>query len=92
MSDIIGTIGTAVTTFAICTEVDSPNPWINLLISVLSAVVFAIFSIGGRIIINYLQKKNIIDDKTAKEAKDTLDDLTDDGKINHSNIDNHEEK
>lgn len=81
--DVLGCLGSAVTTFVVCNETNG-NPWINLLVSIASAVIFSILSIGGRILIGWLKKKGYISEEDAKEAQKTLKDLTDDGKLNNS--------
>lgn len=85
MSKIFGGIGSFVTSFAILTGLQSDNIWINLGVSLLSAVLWAIISIGTKIITHYLEKKNIITSEQKKNIDDTADDLADDGKINKSN-------
>ena len=85
MSKIFGGIGSFVTAFAVVTELQSDNIWINLGISLLSAVLWAIISIGTKIITHCLEKKNIITSEQKKNIDDTADDLADDGKINKSN-------
>lgn len=85
MSKIFGGVGSFVTSFAVLAELQSDNIWINLGISLLSAVLWAIISIGTKIITHYLEKKSIITSEQKKNIDDTADDLADDGKINKSN-------
>lgn len=85
INDIVGACGSFFTTLTIASELNSSNIWINLGISVASAVAWSLLSIGTKIITHYLEKKGIITSKQKNKIDDAADDLADDGRINDSN-------
>lgn len=72
-----GAVITSLTSITLTETVE--NPYIALLGSVLSALVYGLCLI----VIKVLDKKGLI---SKKDAKSLTEDLTDDGKINGSNI------
>ena len=84
MSDVVCGIGTFLTTYAVCSSINSDAIW-NIIASLISALIYAIISIGVKILTSVLEKKGIISSGHKKIIDDTADDLADDGKINGSN-------
>ena len=84
MSDLICGAGAFVATFSV-TNSATENWGMSLLVSILSAIIFAFLNIGTKILTSYLEKKGVISSKHKKMIDDTADDLADDGKINGSN-------
>lgn len=76
ISQIIASVGTLLSI-----NVDNFEWWQSLLIF----IILEIINILGTIAIKYLMKKGLINKKEADKIKDSLEDLTDDGKINGSN-------
>ena len=84
MSDVACGIGTFLTTYAVCSTISSDAIW-NIVASLISAIIYAIITIGVKILTSVLEKKGIISSGHKKIIDDTADDLADDGKINGSN-------
>ena len=85
INDIVGACGSFFTTFTIASELNTNNIWVNLGVSIASALVWSILSIGTKIITHYLEKKGTITSKQKNKIDDAADDLADDGRINDSN-------
>ena len=83
MSDVMCATASFATTFALTTTTD--ELWLQLAISIISALVFGIINIGGKILSAWLVKKEIISEEHKEVIDSKIDDLTDDGKLNDSN-------
>lgn len=84
MNDIICGVGTFATTLVVAQEHTS-DPWISILVAVISAVIYAVINLGTRIITSVLEKKGLISSEDKKKIDDVAEDISDDGKINNSN-------
>lgn len=84
MMELLCGAGTFLTSFIVA-SVANENFWTNLLIAIISAVVYAVLNIGVKIITSILEKKGLISSEHKKMIDETADDLADDGKINNSN-------
>lgn len=84
MVELLCGAGTFCTTFVVA-SIANENFLTNLLIAVISAVIYAVLNIGVKIITSILEKKGIISSEHKKMIDETADDLADDGKINNSN-------
>lgn len=80
---IILGFGSFLTTYAI-TEITSLGEWKSLIISLISALIYAAINIGGKILLSVLKKKGKISEEDYEEISGNLDDLGDDGKLNGS--------
>lgn len=86
MNDILCGASAAILTFAITAENDT-NLWTNILIALISAVIFGAINIGTKVITSVLEKKGLITSENKKDIDSIADDLSDDGQINKSNKD-----
>ena len=91
MIDLYCAAGTVATTYVVSSSVGQQDPWVHLLISIISAFVFGAVSIFSKVITAKLVSKGIIteEQKKAIDSKtiDIVEDVMDDGKINNSNLD-----
>lgn len=65
-------------------EQESPW-WISLIVSIVSPIFYFLLKYLFDIMITKAKNKNNLTDKQAKDLQDRVDDITDDGVINHSN-------
>ena len=63
--------------------------WVSFIISILSPVIYCTMNIALKVIINKEKNKGNLSDKDADELKHKVDDLTDDGKLNDSDKEDH---
>ena len=59
--------------------------WVSLIVSLVSPFLYYLINLFGKVLVNTLEKKKLLSKDEAKKAKDDLNDLTDDGKMNGSN-------
>lgn len=59
--------------------------WVSLIVSLVSPFLYYLINLLGKVLVNALEKKKLLSKEDAKKAKDELEDLTDDGKMNGSN-------
>lgn len=86
MSDLYCGVGAFFTTFTLTGYTD--DPMIQIVVSIVSALVFALINLGVKILTSILENKGIINDHQKHELDKVVDDLVDDGKINGStNVD-----
>ena len=84
--DVVCGLGTFITTLGVVSNTpDGTAPWVQLVIGVVSALIFSVVSLGTKILTSYLEKKGLISHEHKKQIDETVDDLADDGKINGSN-------
>ena len=88
MTDIIGGVSTFTTTYLVAAQTTGEPAWIQLLIALGSALIYAGINLGVKLLTARLKKQGKISEEDAKAINGTADDLADDGKINGSNIDN----
>ena len=87
MTDIVGGISTFATTYIVTAETIGEPAWVQLLIALGSALIYAGINLGVKLLTARLKKEGKISDEDAKTINGTADDLADDGKINGSNVD-----
>ena len=87
MTDIVGGVSTFATTYIIASEAIGEPAWVQLLIALGSALIYAAINLGVKILTARLKKDGKISDEDAKAINRTADDFADDGKINGSNVD-----
>lgn len=87
MTDIVGGVSTFATTYIVASEAIGEPAWVQLLIALGSALIYAAINLGVKILTARLKKDGKISADDAKAINGTVDDLTDDGKINGSNVD-----
>ncbi len=85
ITDIACGIGTFLTTFTLAETVTGGEVWLNVLVAMVSALVFALINIGTKLLTSFLEKKGVISHENKEAIDDVADDVADDGKINHSN-------
>lgn len=90
MSDLYCGVGTFFTTFTLTSYTD--DPMVQVMVSIVSALFFALVNLGVKILTSYLENKGIINDHQKHELDKIADDLVDDGKINNSIVDKNEKK
>lgn len=90
MSDLYCGVGAFFTTFTLAGYTD--DPVIQIIVSIASALIFALVNLGVKILTSYLENKGIINDHQKHELDKVVDDLVDDGKINNSIVDKNEKK
>ena len=88
MSDLYCGVATFFTTFTLTSYVE--DPMTQIWISIVSAIFFALVNVGVKILTSWLENKGIINDHQKHEIDKVADDLTDDGKLNNSNVDKSE--
>lgn len=59
--------------------------WVSLIVSLVSPFLYYLINLLGKVLVNALEKKKLLSKDEAKKAKNELEDLTDDGKMNGSN-------
>ena len=87
MTDIIGGISTFATTYFVASEAIGEPAWVQLLIALGSALIYAGINLGVKLLTARLKKDGKISADDAKAINRTVDDFADDGKINGSNVD-----
>ena len=90
MSDLYCGVGAFFTTLTLTGYTD--DPVIQIVVSIVSALFFALVNLGVKILTSYLENKGIINDHQKHELDKVVDDLVDDGKINNSVVDKNEKK
>lgn len=90
MSDLYCGVGTFFTTLTLTGYTD--DPMVQIVVSIVSALFFALVNLGVKILTSYLENKGIINDHQKHELDKIADDLVDDGKINNSVVDKNENK
>lgn len=90
MSDLYCGVGAFFTTFTLTGYTD--DPMLQIVVSIVSALFFALVNLGVKILTSYLENKGIINDHQKHELDKIADDLVDDGKINNSIVDKNEKK
>ena len=76
---LISLVGGAVGTL---TGIINDCEWWQILIFL---IVYTIVQVGGKVLINILEKKGLLSSEDADKLEDKLDDVLDDGKVNDSN-------
>lgn len=84
MNDVISCLGAMGTTIFLTTNEIN---WENIIVATVSALLWGVITIGGKVLTSYLHKKGIIDTADKENLDNALTDLGDDGKINGSNKD-----
>ena len=84
MSKMVCGTASVLTTFAVVNSMDY-SLLTNILVSIISAIVFAGINIITKIITTRLEKRGLISKVRKKDIDDIVDDLADDGKKNNSN-------
>lgn len=91
MIDLYCAAGTVATTYAVSSSVGQQDPWVHLVISMISAIFFGVVSVFSKVITAKLVSKGIITEEQKKEIDSKtisiVEDVMDDGKINNSNLD-----
>lgn len=91
MDTMIGCLATLVTSIGglVATMENGAPWWVSLIISILSPVIYCTMNIALKVIINKEKNKGNLSNNDAEELKHKVDDLTDDGKLNDSNKEEH---
>lgn len=91
MDTMIGCIATFATSVGgLVATMENGSPWwVSFIISILSPVIYCAMNIALKVIINKEKNKGNLSEKDAEELKHKVDDLTDDGKLNESDKEDH---
>lgn len=73
LSDILCGVGTFFTTLSISTATNN-DPVVSIIVAVVSALIFAAFNVGTKILTSILEKKGVI----THEQKEDIDDAAED--------------
>lgn len=84
-TDIVCGLSTFVTTLTITEAANSNDVSVNLVVALVSALIYAFINIGTKLLTSFLEKKGVISHENKEAIDDIADDVADDGKINHSN-------
>lgn len=84
-TDIVCGFSTFITTLTLTEAVNSNDVLVNLVVALVSALIYAVINIGTKLLTSFLEKKGVISHENKEAIDDIADDVADDGKINHSN-------
>ena len=85
--NLLPVVASLVTNLSVLSVVASEGGewWVSLIVSLVSPFLYYLINLFGKVLVNALEKKKLLSKEDAKNAKDELEDLTDDGKKNGSN-------